>query len=132
MCIMCRCVCQDTDLHRDTPASVALTCLSHDHFLSVLCAESSTRRPSTCFHPLSRGQELCYVCHQRALANIPVSFAEERKQREKLEDQLLQEYLQKKDTLETAKDKVCIRHKYTHTHARTHTCVHTHALCSKT
>ena len=62
-----------------------------------------------------------------------MSFTEENKQREKLEDQVLQEYLQKKDALEMAKDQVRIRHAHVHTHTHTHTHTyartHAHTLC---
>ena len=95
------CVWQDTGI----PGGIPESYWSHDHFLSMLFADFC-RQPSTCFHPMSHGQELCYICHQRAMANIPVSFTEERRQREKLEDQVLQEYLQKKESLEMAKDQV--------------------------
>lgn len=38
------------------------------------------------------GQELCYLCHQRAARNIPVLFDEEKKKREAEEDQILHEF----------------------------------------
>jgi len=43
------------------------------------------------------GQELCYLCHQRASRNIPVSFEEERHRKELEQDALLQQYQQMKD-----------------------------------
>lgn len=52
---------------------------------------------SSCGHA-NAGQELCYLCHQRARRNIPVSFAEERKRREEEEDRLLQQFQHMKDT----------------------------------
>jgi len=58
---------------------------------------------SACGHP-SAGQELCYLCHQRARMNVPVSFTEEKKRREKEEDSLLQQYQTMKDAEETLKD----------------------------
>ncbi|XP_005103098.1 coiled-coil domain-containing protein 81 [Aplysia californica] len=58
---------------------------------------------SACGHP-SAGQELCYLCHQRARMNVPVSFTEERKRREEEEDHLLQQYQTMKDAEETLKD----------------------------
>ncbi|PAA79508.1 hypothetical protein BOX15_Mlig016345g3, partial [Macrostomum lignano] len=61
--------------------------------------QQSQRPPSTassCGHA-GAGQELCYVCHQRARRNIPVSFAEELKRREKEEDQLLHAYNEMRD-----------------------------------
>ncbi|KAG9470358.1 hypothetical protein GDO78_018034 [Eleutherodactylus coqui] len=43
------------------------------------------------------GQELCYLCLQRAQKNIPVYFTEERKLREKEEERVLQQYQHMKD-----------------------------------
>ncbi|KAL8620974.1 hypothetical protein ACOMHN_035910 [Nucella lapillus] len=51
---------------------------------------------SACGHPQA-GQELCYLCHQRARRNIPVSFTEERKKREEEEERLLQQYQTMRD-----------------------------------
>ncbi|XP_052241702.1 coiled-coil domain-containing protein 81-like isoform X2 [Dreissena polymorpha] len=53
--------------------------------------------PGTACGHSNAGQELCYLCHQRARRNIPVSFAEERRQREEEEDRLLQQYQYMKD-----------------------------------
>lgn len=50
------------------------------------------RPPTACGHPSSAGQELCYLCHQRARRNVPVSFADELRRRELEEDRLLQAY----------------------------------------
>lgn len=50
-----------------------------------------TPTESECGHN-NAGQELCYLCHQRAARNIPVSFDEEKKRREAEEDRILQEY----------------------------------------
>lgn len=58
---------------------------------------------SACGHP-SAGQELCYLCHQRARMNVPVSFTEERRRREEEEERLLQQYQTMKDAEETLKD----------------------------
>ncbi|XP_059150161.1 coiled-coil domain-containing protein 81-like [Physella acuta] len=58
---------------------------------------------SSCGHH-SAGQELCYLCHQRARLNVPVSFTEEKKRREEEEERLLQQYQAMKDAEETLKD----------------------------
>ena len=50
------------------------------------------------------GQELCYLCHQRALHNVPVDVSQERREKEKAEDMLLQEYQQQKDLLSLARE----------------------------
>lgn len=60
---------------------------------------------SACEHPFA-GQELCYLCHQRAKRNVPVSFAKELKRREEEEGRLLQQYQIMKDVEETLKDQV--------------------------
>ena len=66
---------------------------------------SNATRPSTCSHSVS-SQGLCYPCHQRALRNIPISLDEERKEREQLQDKLLQMYQQRKDALAIATETV--------------------------
>ncbi|XP_041353947.1 coiled-coil domain-containing protein 81-like isoform X2 [Gigantopelta aegis] len=55
---------------------------------------------SSCGHP-NAGQELCYLCHQRARRNIPVSFAEERRRREEEEEKLLHQFHVMKDAEDT-------------------------------
>ncbi|XP_067950997.1 coiled-coil domain-containing protein 81-like [Watersipora subatra] len=50
-----------------------------------------TPEGSQCGHS-NAGQELCYLCHQRAARNIPVSFEDEKKRRELEEDQILNEF----------------------------------------
>jgi len=54
---------------------------------------------SSCGHS-DAGQELCYLCHQRAQRNVYVSFAEERRRREEEEDQLLHDFLRQRDSEE--------------------------------
>lgn len=58
---------------------------------------------SACGHPQA-GQELCYLCHQRARRNIPVSFTEERRRREEEEDRLLQQYQTMRDAEDILKE----------------------------
>ena len=48
-------------------------------------------------HHHKAGQELCYLCMQRSMRNIPVSFEEERHRKELEQDALLQQYQQMKD-----------------------------------
>ena len=63
--------------------------------------------PNTgCGH--NAGQELCYLCHQRARRNIPVSFTEERKRREQEEDKLLQQFQHMQDTDQIINEQVTI------------------------
>jgi hypothetical protein len=62
---------------------------------------------SACGHA-NAGQELCYLCHQRARRNIPVSFTVERKKREKEEDKLLQDYQYMKEAEAVLNEQVCM------------------------
>ncbi|XP_076818504.1 coiled-coil domain-containing protein 81-like isoform X2 [Clavelina lepadiformis] len=48
-------------------------------------------------HHHKTGQEMCYLCMQRSMRNIPVSFEDERRRKEKEQDALLQQYQQMKD-----------------------------------
>ncbi|MEE6473057.1 hypothetical protein FKM82_009833 [Ascaphus truei] len=59
----------------------------------------SLRTPPTpvCLDHCRAGQELCYLCMQRAQKNIPVYFTEERKLKEQEEDQILQQYQHMQD-----------------------------------
>lgn len=50
-----------------------------------------------CLDHCRAGQELCYLCLQRAQKNIPVYFTEERKLKEKEEERILQQYQHMKD-----------------------------------
>ncbi|XP_072258450.1 coiled-coil domain-containing protein 81 [Pyxicephalus adspersus] len=52
---------------------------------------------SACLDHCRAGQELCYLCLQRAQKNIPVYFTEERKLKEKEEERILQQYQHMKD-----------------------------------
>ncbi|XP_046374340.1 coiled-coil domain-containing protein 81-like isoform X4 [Haliotis rufescens] len=62
--------------------------------------DRARQHSASCGHPHA-GQELCYLCHQRARRNIPVSFGEERRRREDEEDRLLQQYQAMKDAEQT-------------------------------
>ena len=61
---------------------------------------------SSCSHGDKAGQELCYLCHQRAQKNIPIYFTEERRQQELEQDRLLQQYQQQKDSEAILKEQV--------------------------
>lgn len=85
--------------------SPKLTPLQRSHSCDALDKPMKVPTPpqSACGHP-NAGQELCYLCHQRARRNIPVSFTEERRRREAEEDKLLQQFQYMKDAEETLKD----------------------------
>lgn len=87
--------------------SPKLTPLQRSHSCDALDKPMKAPTPpqSACGHP-NAGQELCYLCHQRARRNIPVSFTEERRRREAEEDKLLQQFQYMKDAEETLKDQV--------------------------
>ncbi|XP_063807442.1 coiled-coil domain-containing protein 81 isoform X2 [Pseudophryne corroboree] len=53
--------------------------------------------PPACLDHCRAGQELCYLCLQRAQKNIPVYFTEERKLKEKEEERILQQYQHLRD-----------------------------------
>ncbi|XP_068122871.1 coiled-coil domain-containing protein 81 isoform X2 [Hyperolius riggenbachi] len=55
------------------------------------------RTPPACLDHCRAGQELCYLCLQRAQKNIPVYFTEERKMKEQEEERILQQYQHMKD-----------------------------------
>ncbi|KAK3699308.1 hypothetical protein QZH41_018418 [Actinostola sp. cb2023] len=64
-----------------------------------IAKEMISRSESRChIHGYRGGQELCYLCHQRAEKNIPVYFSEERRRKELEQDRLLQEYQHQKDS----------------------------------
>lgn len=71
---------------------------------SVYTEVQINSRPATCSHSASAGQELCYLCHQRALRNVPVDASKDKKDHETLQDKLLLEYQQQKDLLALAKE----------------------------
>ena len=61
----------------------------------------------TCTHSHEKaGQELCYLCHQRAVRNVPVSFESERRRKEQEQDRLLQQFQHMKDTEAILRDQV--------------------------
>ncbi|GCC22383.1 coiled-coil domain-containing protein 81-like [Chiloscyllium punctatum] len=54
--------------------------------------------PATaCADHCRAGQELCYLCMQRALKNFPIDVSENRRKREEENEQILQQYQQIKD-----------------------------------
>ncbi len=62
---------------------------------------------SNCGHT-GAGQELCYLCHQRARRNIPVSFTAEIRRREEEEDRAILAYAQMRDTENLMQEQVCL------------------------
>lgn len=67
---------------------------------------SSIAKPITpCGHH-GAGQELCYLCHQRAKRNVPVYLHEEKRIREAEESKLLEQYQHNRDLDEKRKQEV--------------------------
>ena len=54
--------------------------------------------------PLSPCQDLCYICHQRAQRNVPVSFSDQIRERELEENAMWQEYDRQQRELHHAKE----------------------------
>ncbi|XP_043547507.1 coiled-coil domain-containing protein 81-like isoform X3 [Chiloscyllium plagiosum] len=52
---------------------------------------------NACADHCRAGQELCYLCMQRALKNFPIDVSENRRKREEENEQILQQYQQIKD-----------------------------------
>ncbi len=96
----------DSYLIKPRPSSLSPSALKGGSPINVVV----DYRPDTagsCGHS-NAGQELCYLCHQRARRNVPVSFTEERRQREREEDKLLQQYQNMKDTENTLNEQVAL------------------------
>nr|XP_009861828.1 coiled-coil domain-containing protein 81 isoform X3 [Ciona intestinalis] len=89
----------------DTPRPVSAPLQTPEPQLRVSARYAPSRRssqftPIECSSPahhLRAGQELCYLCMQRSMRNVPVSFEEERRRKELEQDALLQQYQQMKD-----------------------------------
>ncbi|XP_078493292.1 coiled-coil domain-containing protein 81 isoform X1 [Ciona intestinalis] len=89
----------------DTPRPVSAPLQTPEPQLRVSARYASSRRssqftPVECSSPAHHhraGQELCYLCMQRSMRNVPVSFEEERRRKELEQDALLQQYQQMKD-----------------------------------
>ena len=67
-----------------------------------------TPTESECGHN-NAGQELCYLCHQRAARNIPVSFEDEKRRRELEEDKIIHDYQIMKNNEFILGEQVCWR-----------------------
>ena len=46
------------------------------------------------------------MCHQRDVNNVAISVEEEKQEKEKIQEKLLQEFLHQRDIIELAKDRV--------------------------
>jgi hypothetical protein len=81
---------------------ISTSCTSRSCYCS-LGPMPAVIRPSTCSHKSSAGQELCYLCHQRALQNIPVDLSKERATKEKMYNDTLHEYQRRHELLAMAR-----------------------------
>ncbi len=64
--------------------------LAHRNTINYADLPTSSGSPLPCGH--NSGQELCYLCHQKAKRNTPVYLDNERKQKEAEEEHLLLDY----------------------------------------
>jgi len=94
--LFCSCNCLNCRGNNDVTERRTMTSRSMDTPPST--AGSSRSSVSSCGHS-NAGQELCYVCHQRERRNVYVSFAEERRQKEEEENQLLRDFQQYRDAV---------------------------------
>lgn len=92
------------------PTAPRLEPFHRSHSLQDLTSDHLPQKPltppgSSCGHP-NAGQELCYLCHQRARRNIPVYFKEERQRRDEEEERLLHQYQDMRDAEDLLKEQV--------------------------
>nr|XP_012324899.1 coiled-coil domain-containing protein 81 [Aotus nancymaae] len=74
-----------------TPESLSSPdCLKHD-------SEMKPKTSAACQDHNKAGQEMCYVCFQRAQRNSPLYYSEERRKREIEDERLIQQYQMLKD-----------------------------------
>ena len=66
---------------------------------------TASKPPTPCGHH-GAGQELCYLCHQRAKRNVPIYLHEEKRIREAEEAKLLEQYQHNRDLDEQRKREV--------------------------
>ncbi|XP_065907191.1 coiled-coil domain-containing protein 81-like [Dysidea avara] len=62
-------------------------------------ASAPAAHTSTCSHAVNGGQNLCYVCHQREIRNMPISMKKYRQEQEHLEAKMLEEYMKQSKAL---------------------------------
>ncbi len=69
---------------------------------------SGSKSSTPCGHH-GAGQELCYLCHQRAKRNVPIYLHEERRIRDAEEAKLLEQYQHNRDLDEQKKREVLLK-----------------------
>ncbi|XP_072899477.1 coiled-coil domain-containing protein 81-like isoform X2 [Hemitrygon akajei] len=75
----------------------SLSCQSAIQSTNVQTVKIKTPPATVCSDHCRAGQELCYLCMQRALKNFPIDISESRRRKELEEEQLLQQYQQMKN-----------------------------------
>jgi hypothetical protein len=96
-----------SSINGDAPAErrrLAATARSLDSTDRLTPPSTAASCASSCGHS-NAGQELCYVCHQRAKRNNYISFAEERRRREEEEDRLLHDFLRQREADDIQREK---------------------------
>ncbi|XP_072119452.1 coiled-coil domain-containing protein 81-like isoform X3 [Mobula birostris] len=74
----------------------SLSCQSAIQSTNVQTIKIKTPPATACSDHCRAGQELCYLCMQRALKNFPIDISESRRRKELEEEKLLQQYQQMK------------------------------------
>lgn len=60
---------------------------------------SAPAQLNLCLHNVTDQQNLCYVCHQREINNVPVSMTKYRQQQEQLERKMMDEHMKQSQAL---------------------------------
>lgn len=102
LCKFHRCIYRSNN---DVVERRAMTSRSLDATSPPLTAATSRSSVSSCGHN-NAGQELCYLCHQRARRNVYLDLAEEKRRKEEEETRLLREFQQYRDAVEMQKEQV--------------------------
>lgn len=89
----------------EKPTSSSITRLTSSFNGNIQQQPIKARSVTSCGHH-DHGQELCRLCYQRAKRNIPVYINEEKRDREKEDGRLLEEYLHNRDVEEQRKREV--------------------------
>ncbi|XP_067890067.1 coiled-coil domain-containing protein 81-like isoform X2 [Heterodontus francisci] len=73
------------------------SCQSGIQHTNLQAPKLKTPPATACSDHCRAGQELCYLCMQRALKNSPIDLSENRRRKEEEDEQILQQYQQIKD-----------------------------------
>ena len=68
-------------------------------FFEYQLAAGAPAQLNLCLHNVTDRQNLCYVCHQREINNVPVSMTKYRQQQEQLERKMMDEHMKQSQAL---------------------------------